>query len=744
MWSWRAARGPQLFIAWRLLHAEAVGQPAGAALSIPCCNAWPPRDPSQAAPPTGVDAWLAARKLAPGASPSPAFLSTERAGPKFTSLPTCFPDAFDTAVATLKARAAAHGAGSAELAEWLAAQDAVFEACHDDKAAMPPPPAASAPAWLEADRAYQDAAFDLYNGRPDQAADRFAAIARDPASPWRPTAPYLRARALEHAAIMQKTPQAFALARAAIAELQAAPAGTFGRTRTRDMLRVLAFRDQPKRLLAELQVELGKPTPPADVAVAFRDFSTLSDQGVGRPEALDWMATLSPVTKTDALTPRPGETPEAATARADADVRVAALAHARERWSATHDVAWLLAALSLVDPGEPGAEALAADAARVPATSPAWLTADYHLVRLTLATAAQAQTRARLDAVLARSDLSISDRNIFTAERLQVAVGPAEFARLALRRRLCAGGLAVGCVRELWLTDTYQVPGIYDGVGDKGTLGLGEDARAVIDRLPLAQRIALSRDAALPAALQLDIALTSYTRAVQLQDEAAVDQLAGDLARKLPQLQTDWRRIVSTPVGPDKRFAEYLVMAKIPGLRTDLVTYTRPEGRVAEFQRYWTDWIIVPPGRPTAAAPPHLAAYQQDGSGVSPEAADRTSDLSCLGECGRGAAPLHMPDFARDDAARAAQERTRFVSFEQTYGEPKPPTPAGGVAIWDQMLDYLQAHPGDPRAPEALYWLVRVGRFGGSHEHSGARAFRLLHARYPKSTWAARSPYYYD
>ena len=43
----------------------------------------------------------------------------------------CFDDAFDTAAATLKDRAAAHGAASPEVKAWLAAQDAVFANCHE-------------------------------------------------------------------------------------------------------------------------------------------------------------------------------------------------------------------------------------------------------------------------------------------------------------------------------------------------------------------------------------------------------------------------------------------------------------------------------------------------------------------------------------------------------------------------------------------------------------------------------------
>jgi hypothetical protein len=46
--------------------------------------------------------------------------------------------------------------------------------------------------------------------------------------------------------------------------------------------------------------------------------------------------------------------------------------------------------------------------------------------------------------------------------------------------------------------------------------------------------------------------------------------------------------------------------------------------------------------------------------------------------------------------------------------------------------------------PEALHWLVHVGHFGGTHNHSGARAFRLLHARYPNSEWAKKTPVFND
>ncbi len=732
---------PQLYVAWRILHGLKVGRQAGETLAVPCCDGVvlePTAAAPAAAPPAGVDAWVAARKMVPSA-PEVTSIATERDGKDYTTTPNCFADAFDTAAGTLRDRAAAHGAGSPEVAAWLSAQDAVFKSCHDVGVSLPASPP-SPPPWLRADRAYQEAAFALYDRRFDEAADRFAALARDRGSPWRAKAVYLVARARLRAARDGGGPERYARARTAVDALAASPPGTYGRDEVADLRRIIDYRDRPDALLARLDRELNRAEPPADVAVAFRDYANLGDRAVA-PEALDWMVALLPEGRPD-----PSASPDnPARVGPDAQRLAVARAHARARWAATHDVAWLLAAISLVDPGAPEAATLVADAEKVAPSSPAWLTLRHHLIRLTIGSADPARTRARADEVLARRDLAPGDRNVFTAWRAQVAADASDFVRLALRRRICVGeGDATGCVRDRWAAESYPEGGVYDGVGDKGTVGLGEDARAVIDRLPLAERAALGRDPQLPGQLRLDVALTSFGRAVQLQDDAAADSLARDLAALLPQLAADWRAISAAKPGPDKRFAEFYVLAKIPGLRTDLVDLTRPEGTVAEFQQYWTDWIVLPRSATTPRRPPALARYQQAGYGVEAKDADAQTDLACLGECGKGAAPLHPPAFAAALQGRAAVERARLFSTEHAYDKPPPPTPPGATAAWDEMLAYVDAHPKDARAPEALYWLVRVGRFGGSHDHSGRRAFKVLHARYGASSWAKKSPYFYD
>jgi len=694
-----------LYLQWRLLHRLEVGREAGEALAPPpCCE-------QSAAGAAYRDPWQSARALVPGAPESPSYVALDRPGPDYTRIDNCFPDAFDTAAATLRDRIARHRAADPAVRAWLATQDAVFAACSEADVALPPAPADS-PAWLRADRAYQEAAFALYNFRNAEAAARFVAIARDRASPWRPMGLYLGVRALHREAIARPGPANFARARRVVAALAATPAGTYGRGQATALRRWLDFRERPAALLAELDRELGAAAPPADPIVSLRDYLRLAGTAPVRPDAADWILTL--------------QSEDGPRARD----------HARERWAATRDPAWLVAALSLTGPGEAGADALAADAARIAPDDPAWPSARYHLVRLTIAAADPAETRARLDAMLALGDLSLTERNLFTALRAQAAADLDDFIRFALRRPYCVASDVSYCLSEGW-TDAPRMLGRQGGAW----VGLAPDARAIVDRLPLADRIALSRSPALPEPLRLDLALTGFARAVLVRDEAAIGALAGDLARLLPQLRPEWRTIAALPPGPARRFAEYFAMAKIPGLRADLVDYTRPLGPVRQFEGHWVDWLILPRGQPAAAPFPAPARYAVDDYWY--DEGEHGGDLTCLGHCGRGATPLHLPPFVAARSARAAAGRGAFVTDSTTFGRP-PALPAGTVSVWEETLGFARAHPRDPRSPEALYWLIRIARWGGNHDHLGRRAFQLLHRRYPGSAWARRSPYYYD
>jgi len=707
---------PQLFMAWRLLHGRNVGRAVGETLLEDCCDTAQGR-----AYGSETAAWTAARSLVAGAPPVATFLRLDRAGPDYTTIPTCFADAFDVAAATLKDRVGRYGAQSLAVRNWLMVQDAVFAGCATAGVALPAS-IADPPAWLRADRAYQEAALALYDRDFDGAARRFAAIGHDARSPWQPWRPYLQARALFRRALTTPSPDNLAAARVALTALAAMPAGMPGQAANEPMRRAIAFRERPAALQAQLEAELAAPTLRADAARSFRDLADLASPS--RPsETIAWMAAIKL-----AHVDYSGEDP-AGVARRNA------LTQAVARWRTTQDAAWLVAALTLVDAGDADASELIAAAQAIPLGAPAGLSARYHHVRLTLAAAPAALSRARLDPVLARSDLSNTDRNLFRAERAAVAEDLPAFARFALRTASCATE-APGC------SDRWSVRGMLDS-SSGGVSGLGSDAEAIIDRLPLRERVELAADRSLAAPLQLDIALTSWARAVQLQDDAVIDTLSRRLTRLLPVMARDFARVVASPPGVSKRFAEFFILAKIPGIRTDFPDYLRPEGAVSQFQYYWTDWLILPRGRRLPAGPPALSRYLAASGGRSDDLS-RDSDLYCLGLCGAGAAPLRLPDFAAAGATRAAGERGAFVAVGRDADGKALPAPRAAVAAWDEMLDYIARHPADARAPEALHWLVHVGRYGGSHEHSGRRAFMLLKRRYPQTAWAKKNRFFYD
>ena len=63
-----------------------------------------------------------------------------------------------------------------------------------------------------------------------------------------------------------------------------------------------------------------------------------------------------------------------------------------------------------------------------------------------------------------------------------------------------------------------------------------------------------------------------------------------------------------------------------------------------------------------------------------------------------------------------------------------------------EVLSWAGTHPNDPRLPEALARAVKSTRVGCTDEKTGQLSkavFDLLHRRYPKSTWAQETKYWF-
>ncbi|HMJ26529.1 MAG TPA: hypothetical protein VK475_11895, partial [Pyrinomonadaceae bacterium] len=61
-------------------------------------------------------------------------------------------------------------------------------------------------------------------------------------------------------------------------------------------------------------------------------------------------------------------------------------------------------------------------------------------------------------------------------------------------------------------------------------------------------------------------------------------------------------------------------------------------------------------------------------------------------------------------------------------------------------IAWTEKNPADPRSPEALHLAVRSSRYGCTDDQTGRwskAAYDLLHRRYPNSTWARNTRYWF-
>jgi hypothetical protein len=158
------------------------------------------------------------------------------------------------------------------------------------------------------------------------------------------------------------------------------------------MNRILDFRFRPAELSAALDQELNAHVPPPDAAVAFRDLSDLSDHASTRPEMMDWMATLAAQPTRKALDAPGSKDIEQVFDQTRRDAKT----HAEARWQATHDPAWLIAAMSLTSHDEPSAKPLLKDASKIGPSHPAWVSLEYQSLRLRRTAMPRGFERARM------------------------------------------------------------------------------------------------------------------------------------------------------------------------------------------------------------------------------------------------------------------------------------------------------------------------------------------------------------
>lgn len=574
---------------------------------------------------------------------------------------SCNPDAFRSAARTLLERLSAHGQGTA-VQDWIAGQDAVFDSCAGGEPVPAPAPIpADAPAWLRQDRAYQLAAALMYQGKLAEASAAFDAIAVDAASPWHMSAPYMAARAQ----IRRSDGEGMGEAERRLLPLAQAATPSQLRTDARRLLQLAQLRTRPGEVLAALDARLNATPVPDTIGQDVRDYYVAYRDGGG--------AAANKLPFAAWLTAMRGGAP-------DGDVL--------QRWRATGQAQWLVAALATVTSDTAGLDALLTAAAKVDAGAPAYLSARYHLARLGADSVAALSI---VDAALALPGLRIEDINAFKRIGMKRARSLDDVARFAARQS------AMAAPGDQWRSlDTEGAALLNHGI----TLDM------------LAQ---LSANTSVPQQMRHEILTVAWTRALVLDRRDLVDALAPGIMAGYPQARAQVAALRKERSRVVRRGLGAVLLAQYPGMvgvLTDRQVLAGPANEILKSNPHISDAT-------TDSRENWWCSFATDMPGYGWNAPDKEA---------ADAAPVVPADWLSAAArARLTAERIALRGASN-----------GADFLAPLVMDYARAHPTDPRLPDALANLIHAAG-GCTRGDLTAAMFRHLHKYFPRSAPARRT-----
>jgi hypothetical protein len=677
-------------------------------------------------------------------------------GQNYASFTNCLDDAFAHAASTLADCRALYGKPNVpdtpEIADWIAGQEAVFSNC-GGAGRSPQPAPADAPLWLRQDRAYQTAAAAFYALDYDTALSGFRAIAADQASPWAPLARYLIARTLirkavvpfnfdanamdKQAAINASVRSGLGEARVQLEQILRDPAMKSLHGPSAHLLDYVMVRLEPEAQAEELARRLTESKPTKDVAGGAIDTGYLQNtidlsfdysnqplyssitvprdahaQAATKPKAalLRWL---------DDLEENQGNSyPGVGYVFNQSRDAVERNADVLASWHATHEPQWLVAALTLAEPGAPANAELMAAARAIPSNSPAWASVTYHRLRLESAATTAAgkpgnSAYAEVTALMAKIEQTQPRSSINQFADLQTSLAPTldDFLRSATR-------MAAGSSDEEGGENQALPPGTRPetlcgvSIAAPETRHLDDETAVIFNqRMPLKMLRQAALSPALPANVRFQLAHMAWTRGLLLDEPDTARALSPYLSGCQPAFKT-WLDQYSAAATADERhvlgllalmrFSSTEPTARI-GLERDFAAYS-------EFRDNWWCNLNTPPEGVGSVPNPQPMLFS---SHIVPRS--------------------QQPDPPFLSAADRDQVDQELARLERI--------PSASDYFAKEALAWVKQHPDDTRDADVLGFAMRVVRNGCRSDATGElnhQLFDLLHRRFPKSEWALR------
>jgi hypothetical protein len=294
-----------------------------------------------------------------------------------------------------------------------------------------------------------------------------------------------------------------------------------------------------------------------------------------------------------------------------------------------------------------------------------------------------------------------------------------------------------------WLTYAQRVPAgiFYDEDGRElpgienngGALKQFTDGRTFFDKdatqtlnhsLPVSLLIEVAASEKLPLHLRRELALMAWVRAAVLDDTESGKKLAPIVASLIPALQQNLDAYLKADKDEARKFAAVLLILRFPGTRPYIGAGVSRLTPLEEIDGYRDNWWC------SFAAPGKLNTHNfLKLNSIPPEVSDSSPTRIA------GATAPQFLDFLDQ-----AQQKIAAEEWQQLSNLGAAPS----YLSW-HVIDWAQKHPDDPRVPEALHLAVRSTRYGcvDAATSYSKQAFQLLHRRYPDSSWAKKTPYWY-
>lgn len=630
-------------------------------------------------------------------------------GDVWFSYTNCPADAFNFASQTAKSIADSFGVDSKEIKNWVKSQYQVFCNCSggmgDSKPQIPAAITAELSTKLKPYRDYQIASANFYANNFDKAIEQFETISADKTSPFQNLASYLAVRAMvRKATVADKNDEAL-LARAEkrLHDLQNDKAMSSMKNQLGDLLGFVKFKLGGPSRFAELAKALSTSNEGAEAGNNLCDYTFLFDKMLGEsadmPEddaasAKQRWTKADPIVKSDELSEW-----VLTFQSAGAD----AYQHALKRWKDGKKVQWLIAALSLADPKSAEINELLSEAEKVDSNSTAYLQLQYQVASLNLKQGNKDAVAARVDKLFANSALKIppSSRNRLSDLRMLVSKSFPEYLRYAFERPTA--------IESGW--DGVELPVDFqkvEALKDYQVLepAFNNDSTTFLNSsVPLSLLSTIPNTPSISAKLRADSLQSLWVRSFILKDSRSLSNITPKLKTAIPSLSPLLSNYEKASSAEEKTFAGSLMILKNPGMRPALsMAYGRrtPIDKIDDYQDNW--WSANDFAAPIDAAKLKINAQMSAVLSASEKAA-------------------------------AAAETAKLIA----NGTPT-------VYLGQNAISWAKSHPQDPRVPEALALTVKASKFADRNEATSKiskDAFTLLHSKYPKNPWTAKTKYYY-